>query len=71
MMAEYLGPDEVAEVLHISSKTARKLMRDMPHMVIGGTQRQTIRVTRQALENYLRERVVYPVRPGKRKGKTA
>ena len=35
-MTQYLNTERVAEILCISKESARKFMREMPHICIGG-----------------------------------
>lgn len=44
-MTQYLNTERVAEILCISKESARKFMREMPHICIGGKAHETIRVT--------------------------
>lgn len=65
-MPEYLTPQQVAEALAVSRNTAAALMRKMPHLTMGGTARQVLRVERGAFERWLREQTAEPEEPRKR-----
>ena len=49
----WLNPDQVAERLSISRRTAITLMYQMPHSVIGGTVKKRIRVAEDALDQWM------------------
>ena len=55
-MTVWLGPDQVAERLGVKRKTALSLMRQMRYTVVSGVERQRIRVTEAALEDWMEER---------------
>lgn len=55
-MKTLLSPDDVAEKLGIARRTAMELMKTMPHSVICGRERKRIRVTEDALEQWLLKR---------------
>ena len=55
-MTVWLGPDQVAERLGVKRKTALSLMRKMRYTVVSGVERQRIRVTEAALEDWMEER---------------
>lgn len=44
-MTQDINTERVAEILCISKESARKFMREMPHICIGGKAHETIRVT--------------------------
>lgn len=52
-MTVWLGPKDVAERLGVCRRTALSLMQEMPHSVIGGTERKTIRVSEGAFEAWM------------------
>lgn len=59
-MTQYLNTERVAEILCISKESARKLMREMPHVCIGGKAHETIRVTVSDFEQEMERRKRYP-----------
>ena len=52
-MSNWLDPGKVSELLNVSRRTAISLMYQMPHSVIGGTERKRIRVTDETLESWM------------------
>ena len=54
-MTQYLNTERVAEILCISKESARKFMREMPHICIGGKAHETIRVTVSDFEQLYRQ----------------
>ena len=52
-MIVWLNPDQVAERLSVSRRTAMALMYQMPHSVIGGTVKKRIRVAEEALDAWM------------------
>ena len=65
MKIVWLSPDDVAERIGVSRRTAISLMYQMIHTVIGGTERKRIRVSEDALNAWMNKRssgaVVQPV----------
>lgn len=59
-MTQYLNTERVAEILCISKESARKFMREMPHICIGGKAHETIRVTVSDFEQEMERRKRYP-----------
>ena len=57
-MSRWLTPENVAEALGVSRKTALSMMHSMPHTVICGTSRKRIRVSEQTLEAWMLKRSV-------------
>lgn len=55
-MIVWLSPDQVAERLGVSRRTAMALMYQMPHSVIGGTVRKRIRVSEGSLDAWMVKR---------------
>ena len=55
--ARLLGPRDVAARLNVSRSTAYRLMRKMPHVVLG---HRLLRVTDVSLSEYLEQREVEP-----------
>lgn len=55
-MTDYLGVKDVQNLLHIGDTKARKLMRSMPHLLIGST----LRVRRTVFEQEMEARTLYP-----------
>lgn len=55
-MSVWLTADQVAERLGVSRRTAIAMMHEMPHTVLSGTQRKTIRVSEAQLESWLMKR---------------
>jgi len=49
----WLNPDQVAERLSVSRRTAITLMYQMPHSVIGGTVKKRIRVAESSLDAWM------------------
>ena len=60
-MTQYLNTERIAESLCISKESARKFMREMPHICIGGKAHETIRVTVSDFEQELERRKRYPM----------
>lgn len=61
---EYLTPRDVQKLLGIGDTKARKLMRSMPHLLIGST----LRVDKNVFEAEMHTRTIYPTeKPTKRK----
>ena len=54
-MERLLSPDQVAEIMSISKRSAYTVMNRMPHM------EQPLRVTERALREYIESRMVYPI----------
>jgi len=52
-MTVWLTPDDVAERLQVGRRTAMSMMAQMPHSVIGGTERKRIRVSEEALDTWM------------------
>lgn len=59
-MERLLSPDQVAEIMSISKRSAYDHMNRMPHMS------SPLRVTERALREYIESKMVYPM-PIKRK----
>jgi hypothetical protein len=59
-MTQYLNTERVAEILCISKESARKFMREMPHVCIGGKAHETIRITVSDFEQEMERRKRYP-----------
>ena len=55
-MIVWLNPEQVAERLSVSRRTAMALMYQMPHSVIGGTVKKRIRVAEEALDAWMLKR---------------
>ncbi len=55
-MERLLTVEEVAEKLQVTRRYARDIMVKMPHIVLGGTKRKTIRVTEADLAEELNSR---------------
>lgn len=55
-----MSPDQVAEIMSVSKRSAYTVMNRMPHM------QQPLRVTERALREYIESKMVYPM-PIKRK----
>ena len=53
MKVSLLTPDDVSDRLGIARRTAIKLMYQMPHIVISGTERKRIRITETTLDNWI------------------
>lgn len=56
-----MSPDQVAEIMSISKRSAYTVMNRMPHM------QQPLRVTERALREYIESRMVYPMPAVKRR----
>lgn len=54
-MERLLSPDQVAEIMSISKRSAYTVMYRMPHM------EQPLRVTERALREYIESKMVYPI----------
>lgn len=59
-MSEYMSAKDVSAKLGVSTKTARKIMQSMPHLVIGGQKRKTLRVEQRTFEQAMRDMTAYP-----------
>lgn len=68
-MIEYMTPKDVAAELKCSLPSARKIMRSMPHIAIGGQKQQTLRVDRRDFEQAFRDRKTYVTAAEKKKAK--
>lgn len=60
-MERLLAPDQVAEIMSISKRSAYTVMNRMPHM------EQPLRVTERALREYIDSKMVYPIQTKRRK----
>lgn len=60
-MERLLAPDQVAEIMSISKRSAYTIMNQIPHM------QQPLRVTERALREYIESKMVYPIQMAKRK----
>ena len=54
-MTQYLNTERVAEILCISKESARKFMREMPHICIGGKAHE--------MASAVREQYLTPTQP--------
>ena len=54
-MERLLSPEQVAEIMSISKRSAYTVMNRLPHM------QQPLRVTERALREYIEQRTVYPM----------
>ena len=59
---EYLTPKDVQKLLGIGDTKARKVMRSMPHLLVGSA----LRVEKSVFEAELRSRTLYPQEKQKR-----
>lgn len=59
---EYLTPKDVQKLLGIGDTKARKVMRSMPHLLVGSA----LRVEKSVFEAELRSRTLYPPEKQKR-----
>lgn len=64
MIDRLLSPEDVADIMSISKRSAYTVMHRIPHMD------SPLRVTERALREYINERMVYPM-PVKRKRRAA
>lgn len=70
-MTRFLTIDEVAEVLSVHPNTVRKLLPDLGAVDLsnGKGDRRTIRIPETALNAYLRDCVILPPIPARRRRK--
>ena len=60
-MERLLSPEQVAEIMSISKRSAYTVMNRMPHM------EQPLRVTERALKEYIESKMVYPIQVRRKK----
>lgn len=56
-----LSPEQVADIMSISKRSAYTVMNRIPHM------EQPLRVTERALREYIESRMVYPIQTRRRR----